>query len=186
MKNITAIAAVCILLFFSSCLPQDKGVIEIRTADDTADLSTVTDDAPVIIAVYICGEVNAPGVYYLEDGSRISDALKAAGGAAENADLQSINLAQRLTDGQQITVRSAAVSGSDASLGSAVSGSGKINLNRASKEDLMTLPGIGEAKASAIIKYREEVGWITSTDEIMNISGIKDKIYSRISDLIEV
>ena len=91
-----------------------------------------------------------------------------------------------MADGQQIVVRCESAVPSEGSYSAPVSDNGRVNLNRASKEDLMSLPGIGEAKAEAIIKYREEVGWISSTDEIMNISGIKNKIYDRISDLIEV
>lgn len=188
MKKLTATAAVCIFLLFSACHPGDDNIIEIRTSDEAAaETSAVSDAAPVKIAVYICGDVLEPGVYYLEEGSRIADAIEAAGGAGENADLQNINLAQRLADGQQIVVSSvAAGAGSESVPAEQNTGTGKINLNRATKEELMTLPGIGEAKAESIIKYREEVGWISSTDEIMNISGIKDKVYEKISDLIEV
>ncbi len=186
MKKITAIFAVCIFLLFSACKSPDEGIIEIRTSDPAAEEDKGTPEGvPVKIAVYVCGEVNAPGVYFFEDGSRIADAISAAGGPGKNADLRSVNLAQRLSDGQQIVVNTIPAEGEDVPVSTGPS-SGKINLNRASLEDLMTLPGIGEAKAGAIIKYREEVGWISSPDEIMNISGIKDRIYAKIADLIEV
>lgn len=186
MKTITAIIAVCIFLLFSACQAPDEGIIEIRTSDSFEEKDqTASESLPVKIAVYVCGEVKAPGVYFFEEGSRIADAVKAAGGPRANADLRSVNLAQRLSDGQQIVVNPVPAEGEDISVNTGPSG-GKVNLNRASAEELMMLPGIGEAKAGAIIRYREEVGWISSPDEIMNISGIKDRIYERIADLIEV
>lgn len=186
MKTITAFIAVCIFLLFSACNSPGDAIIEIRTSDPPAAEDPGTQEAvPVRIAVYVCGEVNSPGVYFFEDGSRISDAIMAAGGPCANADLRSVNLAQRLSDGQQVVVSPLPAEGEEVSANISPAG-GKVNLNRASLEELMTLPGIGETKAGAIIRYREEVGWISSPDEIMNISGIKDRIYERIADLIEV
>lgn len=186
MKQITAALAVCIFLLFSACSMQDDSVIEIRTSDAAAPETTgASNEETVRIAVYICGEVQSPGVYYLDEGSRIADAIDAAGGPCEDADMQSINLAQRLADGQQIVVNSR-ISGSESPMSAGSPGNGRINLNFATKEDLMTLPGIGEAKADAIIRYREEVGWIAAADEIMNISGIKSGVYDKIAGLIEV
>ncbi len=155
------------------------------------------------IFVYICGAVRMPGVYELEGGSRVYQAVQAAGGLTEDADTRLINQAQLLTDGQQITVytveeartiqESGGIAGTDPS-GNAASengasgdaASGKVNINQAGEEELTTLPGIGEAKARAIISYREENGGFSSIEEIKNVEGIKDKLFSQISELIEV
>ncbi len=134
------------------------------------------------IAVYICGEVRKPGVYTLDETARIEDLVNAAGGALPDADLSRINLAQKLTDGQQVIVYAKNAGDAGAGTGSA----GKVNLNLADKEELMTLPGIGEARAESILAYREEIGWFQSPEELMNISGIKEKMYEKIADRIEV
>lgn len=188
MKKIFITVVACIFLIFSACSGQEKGIIEISTEEENVRSDVNPEGSkPEQIAVYICGEVKTPGIYYLDDGSRIADAVEAAGGALEDADLKNINLAQRLSDGQQIIVSTVRKENTDTGETENVNtGTGKVNLNRATKEELMTLPGIGESKADAILKYREEVGWISSTDEIMNISGIKEKVFERISDLIEV
>ena len=150
-------------------------------------------ERPEIIWVYVCGAVRDPGVYGLPAGSRVFEALAAAGGLTEEAEERSLNQAALLTDGEQITVctreeieaqggiQAAAPGGSEGS-----SGSGRVNLNTAGKEELMTLTGIGEARAAAILAYREQNGPFTSIEEIMNIDGIKEKSFEKIKDNIEV
>ena len=157
------------------------------------------------IAVYVCGAVQKEGVYYLAAGSRICDALEAAGGFRNDADRQWLNQAKILTDGEMLVVYSeeetadmrlhgltqgegaAAPSGSASGTACDPGETGAlINLNTASKEQLMTLPGIGEAKADAIIRYRTETGLFASTEDVMNISGIKNSVFNRIKDRITV
>ena len=162
---------------------------------------------PQLLAVYVCGQVEKPGVYELEQGSRIADAIALAGGMTEEAATDAWNLAQLLTDAQMIRVpsreeaealknetaeggigRSEGVSGEGAA-GAAAPGmdaDGRISLNEASKVQLMTLPGIGEAKAEAILKYRSEHGSFDSIEEIMNIPGIKEGVFSKIKDQITI
>ena len=154
------------------------GVSEERP-ETTAELTTT---AQALLTVYICGEVRRPGVYTLDETARIEDLVNAAGGALPDADLSRINLAQKLTDGQQVIVYAKNAGDAGAGTGSA----GKVNLNLADKEELMTLPGIGEARAESILAYREEIGWFQSPEELMNISGIKEKMYEKIADRIEV
>ncbi len=147
------------------------------------------------ISVYVCGQVRQPGVYELIPDARVVNAIEAAGGALEDADLSYMNLADHVNDGEKIYVPSFEetaqvdrLSGIPAqTVKSGADSEGKsqlLNLNTASKEELMTLPGIGESKADAIIAYRDSVGRIDSPSELMNIPGIKDGIYSKLKDRV--
>ena len=147
------------------------------------------------VYVYICGEVINPGVYELSGDSRIYEAVDAAGGFTENAARESVNLASKVSDGMQITIYNKEEAASlPAGSGSAVgntgqggtSGSGLVNLNTATKEELMTLKGIGEAKAEDIIRYREKSGGFKKIEDIMKISGIKEAGFQKIKDSITV
>ena len=137
------------------------------------------------IFVHVCGEVVHPGVYELKAGSRVYEAVKAAGGMSVNAAQNFLNQAEILEDGQQIYVPSEEeISDTDSENGR--TDDGKVNLNQASKEQLMTLPGVGEAKADAIIRYRSEKGDFRSIEEIMEIEGIKEGVFKKIEDWITV
>ena len=148
------------------------------------------------IYVYICGEVAAPGVYELSEDSRIYEAVDAAGGFTENAARESINLASKVSDGMQITIynkeeaASLPAGGTSAGKNSGqdqMSGSSSlVNLNTATKEELMTLKGIGESKAEDIIRYREKSGGFKKIEDIMKISGIKEAGFQKIKDSITV
>ena len=121
-------------------------------------------------------------------GERIVSAVKAAGGLTKKASAESINQAEKMKDGQQITIPSkkqtAKNEGSDSK--AVQSSSGKININTAGVKELMTLSGIGEAKASDIISYREEHGPFSDISDIMKIQGIKEGIYHKIKDKITI
>ncbi len=162
------------------------------------------------LTVYVCGEVVHPGVVELREGARIYEAVDASGGFTADADPERVNLAQPLTDGQMVVIASkeertgsaeAGRAGIEASYplengtsgyppsesGPGLPSSGsRVNLNTASREELMTLPGIGESKADAIIRYRKEKGCFLSPEDVMNISGIKDAVYGKIKELITV
>jgi len=147
------------------------------------------------VYVYICGEVANPGVYELSEDSRIYEAVDAAGGFTENAARESVNLASKVSDGMQITIynkeeAASLPAGSGAAGGSSgqngTSSSGLVNLNTATKEELMTLKGIGEAKAEDIIRYREKSGGFKKIEDIMKISGIKEAGFQKIKDDITV
>lgn len=159
------------------------------------------------IVVEIKGEVKNPNVYVLENGSRIYELIEKAGGPTDEADLSNINRALYLTDGQCIVVRNMndAKEGETGSLEESLNGdsietvmnslgekgesseeNSTININTASKETLMTLNGIGESKAQAIIDYREEIGGFKSIDDITNISGIGEKTLEKIKDKISI
>ncbi len=147
--------------------------------------------------VHICGEVVSPGVYKLPEGSRIFEAVEMAGGFTEAAASSWLNLAQVITDGMKIVVPSEAeldaaggysvFADSGAALPPEASAdSGKVNINTADKEMLMTLKGIGEARAEDIIRYREESGPFQTIEDIMKVSGIKEAAFDKIKDDITV
>lgn len=135
------------------------------------------------IFVYVCGAVNAEGVYELPSGSRVYEAIEVAGGFREDADTRNVNQAEVLEDEERIYVP---VIGESVQTDFASDKDGKININKASKEEMMTLPGVGESRADSIIKYREDVGEFQSIEDIMNVSGIKEGLFEKIKDLITI
>ncbi len=152
-------------------------------------------EASSAIYVYVCGAVQTPGVYELQDGMRVYEALAAAGGFREDADTGWLNQAALVQDGQRLYVytqeetQTLSADASQMEVDGLVSGStanGKVDLNTASKETLMTLPGIGEARAEAILAYRSEHGRFASIEEIQNISGIKSALFEKIREKIMV
>ena len=177
-------------------------------ADNTEKTENIETNDSQSFVVYVSGYVNNPGVYELSAGSRVIDAIDAAGGYSKEAYDNYLNLASLISDGQMIYVPSeeevesgsierGVASGADGSgvggvtggngggNGGNSSGSGAlVNINQASKEELMTLPGIGESKADKIIAYREENGRFSTPEGIMDISGIKDGLYNKIKDKI--
>lgn len=153
-----------------------------------------------LLQVFVCGAVEEPGVYQLQEAARVYEAVEAAGGFSKDADEEWLNLAAVLQDGMKLYIytqeetmqlRTAnGMPGGDnglAALGNEIAAEAeKINLNTATKEQLMTLPGIGEAKADAVIAYREEQGSFQTIEEIMKISGIKEAVFLKIKDKITV
>jgi len=156
--------------------------------------------------VYVCGAVKKPGVYELPAGSRIYEAINLAGGLKKNASVKGINQAQLVSDGDMVEIltveekRNLKQGGLDggtgqpageAASGNAATATGgaqgnRININTASAAELMTLNGIGQAKAANIIAYRESNGNFASTEELMNVSGIGEGVYANIQDKITV
>ena len=141
--------------------------------------------------VYVAGAVKNPGVYKLQAGSRVDDAVKAAGGMSRKADSSAVNLARVIVDGEQITIPE---KGSTSNVGMTLSSaantasesSGKVNINTATSEELESLPGIGEVTAQKIISNRESEGAFASTEDLKRVSGIGDKKYEALADLITV
>ncbi|MCQ2492461.1 MAG: helix-hairpin-helix domain-containing protein [Lachnospiraceae bacterium] len=144
------------------------------------------------IFVYICGQVKNPGVYELDQTDRIVKAIELAGGLTKKADETSVNQAATMEDGQQIYIpareylQKGAEQDQSRDAGSKEDfGNGNlISINHASKEELMSIPGIGEAKASSIIAYREEHGSFSKIEDLMNISGIKDGVFAKMKEYI--
>ena len=147
------------------------------------ELETEKDQVNSSIFVYVCGAVLDEGVYELPAGSRVYEAIQKAGGFTEDAAVTQINQAEVLEDETQLYVPTMA--------GSVITNEetkddGKVNLNSATKEELMTLPGVGDAKADLIIQYREEHGRFQNIEDVMNISGIKEGLFAKIKDNITV
>ncbi len=144
--------------------------------------------------IHICGEVVSPGVYELSEGSRVFQAVEKAGGFTDQAASEYLNMAERIADGMKIVVLNreeaeAAKALGERSLPADASSNvqkRKVNLNTATKEELMTLRGIGEAKADDILKYRESRGGFRKIEDIMKISGIKDAAFQKIKEDITV
>ncbi|MBQ2403967.1 MAG: helix-hairpin-helix domain-containing protein [Lachnospiraceae bacterium] len=146
---------------------------------------TESSTEPIKIYVHICGEVNNPGVYELAEGSRIFEAVEAAGGFTEEAAQASLNLAQVISDEEQIVILTQDQAAEKARQ-EREQAAGIVNLNTASKEQLMTLTGIGESRAEDILRYRQESGGFQAIEEIMNVPGIKESAYLKIKDSITV
>lgn len=156
----------------------------------------VTLDAPptkVPIEVHVIGAVLRPGVYLFSEGSRVQDAVTAAGGLTDQADPGSMNLAAKLQDGQQLDVPFVGGAGPQPTAafsvlaGSATptsSAANLVNINTASSAQLQTLPGIGPATAEKIIRYRDEHGPFQQIEDIMNVAGIGPATFDNIQDLI--
>lgn len=172
--------------------------------------------AVAYIYVHVCGQVVMPGVYSLPKGSRVWDAVEAAGGFLPEAVSQAVNLAMVVADGSKVTIPNESEAGeigfrwyeTDGGRtltigGSAVGGSydvgqgivagdrdsgtgGRVNINRADVDALMTIPGIGQTRAEAIVAYREIRGPFSSIEEIMQVTGIKEGLFAKIKEYITV
>ena len=159
-----------------------------------------TEENEVII--HIIGSVKNPGIVRLKEGSRIEDAIEAAGGLTENADISRVNLAYVVDDGTKIKIPSSqeedigdeeiidSGSGENIIIEKNTTSSNKssqtININKATETELQTLPGIGASLASRIIEYRSQNGKFGSIEEIKNVNGIGDSKFENIKDLISV
>ena len=177
---------------------------------DRTELSDASSEEEKTLVVHICGAVSAPGVYELPAGSRIIDAVEAGGGFLPEADEACCNLAEEIVDGCQIYIMTKSESCADGqtekkagiqtspdsdmqttdrnvrSNSATALENGLVNLNTADVAALMTLPGIGESRAKAIISYREQHGAFAQIEDIMKISGIKQAAFSKIKDKITV
>ena len=177
---------------------------------DRTELSDASSEEAKTLVVHICGAVSAPGVYELPAGSRIIDAVEAGGGFLPEADEACCNLAEEIVDGCQIYIMTKSESCADGqtekkagiqtspdsdmqttdrnvrSNSAPALDNGLVNLNTADVAALMTLPGIGESRAKAIISYREQHGAFAKIEDIMKISGIKQAAFSKIKDKITV
>jgi competence protein ComEA len=150
----------------------------------TAEPATPT---PASINVYVSGAVNKPDVYALPLNSIVKDAITAAGGATDEADLDRINLATKLADQMQVYVPRRGEAAPPSQGGSAPgAATGKININTASAEELDKLPGIGPSIAQAIIDYRTKNGLFKQIEDINDVKGIGDALFEKIKDQITV
>jgi competence protein ComEA len=175
---------------------EDVAATEIMAENNADDTQTAGSDKKRF--VYICGAVNVPGVYEVEQNARLYEVVEAAGGLREDAAEESVNQARQIEDGEMIrilTQEEAAQAGdeeagegaeNDVKAETANDSDGRIDLNLATVAELMTLPGIGQAKADSIVRYREKNGAFSSIEEIKQVEGVKEGVYNRIKDNIKV
>lgn len=151
-----------------------------------------TEKGGTELYVHVCGCVKSPGLYQMQEGQRVGDAVEQAGGFSGKANRDAVNLAEVLQDGIQIYIPSMQEKDLKETKESSVTGSGeevtekKININLASADELTELSGIGPSRAEDIVKYREENGPFSSIDDIKNVPGIGEGIFDRMKDLITV
>jgi len=174
---------------------KEDNIIVNRASDISENNPAIQIEIPPVI-IHIAGAVKNPGVYQLKSTDRIVDAVKIAGGATEEANLDLINLAALLKDGQKIIVpyKTYSETGEEINTNtynyvesvysSSVSTSAKININTANANMLQTLPGIGPVLSERIIEYRNQNGLFGVIDDIKDVSGIAEKKYEGIKDLI--
>lgn len=157
-----------------------------------------SEDAEMV--VYVCGAVNNPGIYTLKGSARMADAVEAAGGMSAQADRNVLNLAQYISDGQMVRIPAegevtkapdwtgqlsgATGNGEQSSTEATEASSGKVNINTADRTALMTIPGVGQSKAEAIIQYRQEHGGFGNVEEIMQVAGIKEGSFAKMEPYI--
>ena len=186
-----------LVVCFCSCGKSTSYYVEEESVQSETNQQTESDEASISdvecrdIYVYVCGQIQNPGVYVLKEGSRVCDLFTVAGGFTQAASTDYWNQARLLKDGEMIYVPSVeevqerTFEAQEGDAGKTYD-SNKININTASKEELMTIPGVGAAKASAIIAYRKEHGNFSSIEEVKNVEGIKDGVYSKMKDYIEI
>jgi len=179
-RTLGAVAGVLIAL---SLFVVFSGKSEVIVAETIAPTQMV---APALI-IDVTGEVVSPGVYELPAGSRVIDAIRAAGGAKAKAALSELNLARVIKDGEQIYVDPIYTAGSRTRAGSkAAAPRGPININRASASDLDSLDGIGPVIAKRIIAYRTTNGPFTAPEDLLKVSGIGDAKFAQFKEKIRV
>jgi competence protein ComEA len=155
------------------------GTIWLAASRPRGDAVTLLPTAtPGALTIYINGAVATPGLYTLPEGSRVDDALKAAGGSLPGAEMDNINLASQLTDGQQINIPGI-VDTSHVNIG-------RVNINTATVDELNSLPGIGPTTAQAIVDYRLQHGPFQIIQDIQNVPGVGPATFALIQDYINV
>lgn len=198
------VAGFMIIFMLSGCVNDHVSYEPADVTDDAdaqvteqqTDESSATSENTGYVYVYVCGAVRQEGVYRLPEGSRINDALILAGGLTEDAASGVLNLAESVQDGQKLyfptkdemeNQQGVPVDGTytDGQANNSEQ-SQKIDINTADKEQLMTLSGIGEAKAESIIRYRAEHGNFAQIEDITNVDGIGESLFQKIKEYIYV
>jgi competence protein ComEA len=173
---VVAAAVVCVAAFFAwRARPHATPV-----PSPVAMASTGPTTAPATVVVSVNGRVRKPGLVRLPSGSRVADAIEAAGGVLPDTDLTALNLARKVTDGELIVVGAPAPAAGGPAVG------GLLNLNTATASELQTLPGIGEVLAQRILDYRTAHGQFQSVNELRQVDGIGDATFNKLKDKVTV
>lgn len=153
------------LLLLTSC--KENNIIDYQKTEIIPQESQIT--------VYLYGEVKYPGLYNLDENSRLYELINLAGGFTSNAKIDNLNLARIITNNEMIIIEQ--IQNQDNNL---------ININKATKEELMTLKGIGESKAKEIIAYRLEFGNFQKIEDLLKVKGISESLYNEIKNQITI
>lgn len=171
--TITLLAVVGFVVYVSaSSTGSSKEVVVTKTAE-TTQLETAK------IFVHIAGYVKKPGIYQLDSGSRVFDLVLLAGGFTKQANQASVNLARALTDGEQVVIGN-----QSKTTATGTNATGLISLNQSSASQLENLPGVGPALAGRIVDWREANGGYKTKEDLLNVSGIGEKMFAAVKDLV--
>ncbi len=162
------------------------GYFEGGQAEEAPEAAKEPNQEEESVYIHIVGEVKKPGVYTFRQRPRVIDVIQAAGGFTKDAVTSVVNQAETLEDGVQLVIESKKDYKKKSVGAGKQAGSGKLDLNTATKEELMTLPGIGDSKAAAILSYRETNGKFRAIEDIMKIPGIKNGVFDKIREKIRV
>ncbi len=170
-------------------VPEPTPALPLVTADTAPGPSATAPPAAPEVVVSVAGRVARPGLIRLPDGTRVADALTAAGGPLPGTDLMGLNIARRLSDGEQLLVGVAPPPGQPvdgAAPSTAPDTSRKVDLNTATLQQLDVLPGVGPVTAQRILDWRAAHGRFTSVDQLREVTGIGQARLARLKDLVRV
>ena len=172
-----AVATLFGVLFSQLYVSEKAGQEQNQQSIEAQTFDVILDNPTESLHVHVVGEIVQPGLYQLDFGSRVSDAIAAAGGFSPNALQTSVNLARQLSDGEQVVVLSVVADSGEQQ-------SDLVSINRATAAELDSLPGIGPALAERIIKHRTETGGFSSVSQLQEVSGIGEKVFAEIEPLV--
>lgn len=182
-----AVIGALVILSGAMYMTQTKEAATVITLKDEGAKEVETEASPELMMVYVTGAVATPDVYAVPKDSRLYEIIDIAGGFSPEASKEYLNLARMVFDGEQIHVPlEATVEALGEGHGHGQGMGSKVSLNQASKEQLMTLKGVGEARAEAIIDYRKRNGPFKRPKDIMNVRGIKEAMYEKIKNDITI
>lgn len=181
--GVLALAAVCVAVAVTVFTP--RGTSRSVAAAPTSAVTAAPADGDALF-VHVTGAVSHPGLYEVSDGARVLDVIAAAGGFAPEAERDGVNLARKVSDGEQVHVPAIGEVIVPDTPGQAAPPGGKVNLNTASEAELETLPRVGPATAARIVKWRESNGPFRSVDELLEVTGIGEKTLDGFRDAVTV
>lgn len=202
-KSVLAVAVLVLVIISGTIYINQEKATEIKLGEAVEPKETAapspteahTETEPEEISVYICGSVKSPGVIKVKEGTRLDEAVRMAGGAVKEADLNAVNLAYKLADEDMIYIpkkgenqksTTKTTPGVNTIKNATENKPGKVNINTANESELDTLSGVGPATAKAIIQYREKEGSFKSIEDIKKVKGIGDSKFNKIKDYITV